>query len=72
VRRRSHRWTDRPPHPANGAAIAGVPEPPPETEGEGELDGIGYADAVTVEGIVVPLSEVVEASVAHPHPASGA
>jgi hypothetical protein len=51
---------------ANGDEIAGIPEPPPETEGEGELDTIGYADAVTVDTTVVALSDVVEASVTHP------
>jgi hypothetical protein len=51
---------------ASGEEIAGVPEPPPETEGEEELDGIGYADCVTVDGIAVVLSDVVEASVGHP------
>ena len=51
---------------ATGDVVVGVPEPPPETEGDGELDGIGYADAVTVEQIAVALSDVVEASVVHP------
>jgi len=51
---------------ASGDEIAGIPEPPPETEGEGELDTIGYADAVTVDTTVVALSDVVEASVTHP------
>jgi hypothetical protein len=49
-----------------GEEVVGVPEPPPETEGEGELDTIGYADAVTVDGVAVTLSDVVEATVAHP------
>jgi hypothetical protein len=52
---------------ASGEDVVGVPEPPPETEGEDQLDTIGYADAVTVDGIAVALSDVVEASVAHPH-----
>jgi hypothetical protein len=51
---------------ASGDEIAGIPEPPPETEGEGELDTIGYADAVTVDTTVVALSDVIEASVTHP------
>ena len=49
-----------------GQQVVGVPEPQPETEGEHELDTIGYADAVTVDGVAVALSDVVEASVAHP------
>jgi hypothetical protein len=53
---------------AGGEEVVGVPEPPPQTEGEHELDTIGYADAVTVDGVVVALSDVVEASVAHPDP----
>jgi hypothetical protein len=53
-------------HLASGEEIAGVPDPPPETEGPQELDTIGYADAVRVGGVVVALSDVVEATVAHP------
>ena len=49
-----------------GEELVGVPEPPPETEGDGELDTIGYADALTVGGVAVALSDVVEASVSHP------
>jgi hypothetical protein len=49
-----------------GDSVVGIPDPPPETEGSNELDGIGYADAVRVDGAVVALSDVVEASVARP------
>jgi len=49
-----------------GEEIVGVPEPPPETEGPEELDGIGYADSVTIAGVAVALSDVVEASIAYP------
>jgi hypothetical protein len=51
---------------ATGDEVVGVPEPPRETEGDEELDGIGYADSVTVDGTAVALSDVVEASVVHP------
>jgi hypothetical protein len=51
-----------------GEQIVGVPAPPRETEGADELDGTGYADALTVDGVAVPLSDVVEASVARPEP----
>jgi hypothetical protein len=53
---------------ADGRVIVGVPEPLRETEGAGELDTIGYADEVTVEGTEVALSDVVEASVTRPDP----
>jgi hypothetical protein len=52
----------------SGEEIVGVPAPPRETDGADELDGTGYADAVTVDGVAVPLSDVIEASVAHPEP----
>jgi hypothetical protein len=51
---------------AGGDEIVGVPNPPPQTEGPGEVDGIGYADSVTVDGVAVALSDVVEATVSHP------
>jgi len=51
---------------ADGRVVAGVPDPLRETEGAGELDTIGYADAVTVGGTEVALSAVVEASVTRP------
>jgi hypothetical protein len=57
---------------ASGQEIVGVPAPPRETDGADQLDGTGYADALTVDGVAVSLSEVVEASVAHPQsPAPG-
>jgi hypothetical protein len=49
-----------------GQQFVGVPDPPPETEAGDELDTTGYADAVTVGGIEVRLSDVVEASVRRP------
>jgi hypothetical protein len=51
---------------ADGRVVTGVPDPLRETEGAAELDAIGYADAVTVGGIEVALSAVVEASVTRP------
>jgi hypothetical protein len=51
---------------AGGDEIVGIPQPPPETEGPDEMDGTGYADSVSVDGIAVSLSEVVEATVSHP------
>jgi hypothetical protein len=50
----------------SGKEIVGVPAAPWETEGAGQLDMTGYADALTVDGVAVPLSDVVEAGVAHP------
>jgi hypothetical protein len=50
----------------DGSRVAGVPEPPPETGGEDELDSTGYVDAVSVGGVTVRLSDVVEASVRRP------
>jgi hypothetical protein len=49
-----------------GDQVVGVPEPPPETVGGDELDTTGYADAVSVGGVSVRLSDVVEASVRRP------
>ena len=49
-----------------GTEIVGVPDPPPEAEGGDELDGTGYLDGVTVAGVAVALSDVIEASVGHP------
>jgi len=46
--------------------MVGVPAPPPETEGDDELDTTGYADAVWVGEAEVRLSDVVEASVRRP------
>ena len=51
---------------ASGEEVVGVPAPPRATEGADELDGTGYADALAVNGVAVPLSDVVEASVEHP------
>ena len=51
---------------AGGDEVVGIPNPPPETEGPEEVDGIGYADSVTVDGVAVALSDVVEATVSHP------
>jgi hypothetical protein len=50
----------------SGEEVVGVPAPPRETDGTDELDGTGYADALTVDGVTVALAEVVEASIAHP------
>lgn len=50
----------------NGDVVVGVPKPPPETEGADELDSTGYADAVSVDGVAVLLSDVVGASVRRP------
>jgi hypothetical protein len=51
---------------ANGEEFVGVPAPPPETEGGDELDSTGYVDMVSVDGVAVALSDVVEASVYGP------
>src|SRR4051794_799383 len=49
-----------------GPQVVGVPEPLPETGGDDELDATGYADAVSVGGVSVRLSDVIEASVRRP------
>jgi hypothetical protein len=49
-----------------GREFVGVPEPPPESEDTDELDSTGYADAVTVGGIEVQLSDVVAATLRRP------
>jgi hypothetical protein len=49
-----------------GPRVVGVPESPPETGGDDELDSTGYADAVSVGGVTVRLSDVVEACVRRP------
>jgi hypothetical protein len=49
-----------------GREFVGVPEPPPETEDSDQLDTTGYADAVTVGGIEVRLSDVVAATLRRP------
>jgi hypothetical protein len=46
--------------------LAGVPEPPAETAGAGQLDDTGFADRLTVDGVVVALSDVAEASIQRP------
>jgi hypothetical protein len=51
---------------AGGARVVGVPEPLAESEAGDELDATGYVDAVTVGGVTVRLSDVVEASVRRP------
>jgi hypothetical protein len=53
---------------AEGRVVVGVPDPLRDAEGAAELDTIGYADAVTVGGIEVALSAVVEASLTRPDP----
>ena len=50
----------------SGSEIVGVPDPPPEAEGGDELDATGYADGLTVAGVAIALSDVVEASVGRP------
>jgi hypothetical protein len=53
----------------DGGEWIGVPEPPPETEAEDELDQTGYRDVVSVDGVEVRLSDVIEASIRRPEPA---
>ena len=50
----------------SGAENVGVPDPPPEAEGGDELDATGYQESVTIAGVAVALSDVIEASVGHP------
>ena len=49
-------------------ASRGVPEVPPEAAGGEQLDDTGYADTITVDGVAVRLSDVVEASIRRPAP----
>ena len=46
--------------------LRGVPEPPAETDGAGQLDDTGFADQLSVDGVVVALSDVAEASIERP------
>jgi|tagenome__1003787_1003787.scaffolds.fasta_scaffold19529979_2 hypothetical protein len=50
----------------DGHEWVGVPEPPPETEADDELDSTGYRDVVSIGGVDVRLSDVVEASIRRP------
>jgi hypothetical protein len=50
----------------DGTELLGVPEPPDEIEGAGQLDDTGFADALRVDGVTVPLSDVAEASIHRP------
>ena len=54
----------------DGKEWVGVPEPPPATEAADELDQTGYRDVVSVGGVDVRLSDVVEASIRRPEPGS--
>jgi hypothetical protein len=49
-----------------GEEWIGVPEPPPETEADDQLDQTGYGDVVTVAGVQVRLSDVTAASIRRP------
>jgi hypothetical protein len=51
---------------ATGDCVAGVPEAPQPTEGPEQVDDTGFADAITIEGVAVQLSDVVEASIRRP------
>ena len=51
---------------ADGGEIIGVPHAPPPTEGVKELDETGLPDEIAVDGVVVALSDIVEASLIHP------
>jgi hypothetical protein len=51
---------------ASGIVIEGVPQPPPDTEGERQFAETGYADELRVAGVALALSEVVEATLHHP------
>ena len=50
----------------DGHEWVGVPEPPPETEADDELDSTGYRDLVSIGGVDVRLSDVLEASIRRP------
>jgi hypothetical protein len=50
----------------DGRELQGVPEPPAETEGQGQVDDTGFVDQLSMDGVVVALSEVVQASVRRP------
>jgi hypothetical protein len=54
--------------PTSGDWVVGVPEAPREAEGGEQLDDTGYADAITVDGVAVRLSDVIEASIRRPAP----
>ncbi len=49
-----------------GAELVGVPTPPAPGDGPTQIDDTGYEDAVTIDGTVVPMSQVVEVRVYRP------
>ena len=51
---------------ADGREIEGVPAPPADADGEGQLDDTGFADELCIAAIPVALSDVVAATVHHP------
>ena len=50
----------------DGGELLGVPEPPADTDGDGQLGDTGFADQLSVDGVVVALSDVAEASIRRP------
>ena len=50
----------------NGEQVVGTTVSPNQSEGGEELDSTGYVDCVSVGGVAVPLSEVVEATIHRP------
>jgi hypothetical protein len=50
----------------SGAFLSGVPEPPPEVHGPAELDHTGHSDAFAVDGVLLPMSELVEVRLHRP------
>jgi hypothetical protein len=51
---------------ADGDELTGVPTPPPPAHGERAVDDTGFADAVVVGDVRVPLSALVEARIFRP------
>jgi hypothetical protein len=50
----------------DGSELVGVPDPPDDVEGAGQLDDTGFADALRVDGVTIALSDVSEASILRP------
>jgi hypothetical protein len=57
---------------ADGTEVAGIPDGPADTEGDGQFDDTGFADELRVADAVIALSDVVAATVHHPRDGAAA
>jgi hypothetical protein len=51
---------------ADGGRLSGVPDPPRDTRGPDEFDHTGQEDEVGLDGVRVPLSQLVEIRLRRP------